>query len=202
MPGRLIASHIYRQVAGGPGGGDVLKRSVKRPEARALVERIGAALAWHGALSFDYIVEAASGTPRFIDANPRLVEPMNAWLSGIDLVGALLRVTLGVAQPQQPEGRSGVLTRLGLMGLLDAARRRSLRRDVLAELVLLLRGSGRYRDAGEELTPLRADPWSAAPFSLVAAKLLLNPASAGRMAASTVRAYSLSAKAVRHLSGL
>ena len=127
---------------------------------------------------------------------------MNAWLSGIDLVGALLRVTLGVAQPQQPEGRSGVLTRLGLMGLLDAARRRSLRRDVLAELVLLLRGSGRYRDAGEELTPLRADPWSAVPFSLVAAKLLLNPASAGRMATSTVRAYSLSAKAVRHLSGL
>jgi hypothetical protein len=44
LPGRLIASHIYRQVAGGPGGGDVLKRSVKRPEARALVERIGATL--------------------------------------------------------------------------------------------------------------------------------------------------------------
>jgi predicted ATP-grasp superfamily ATP-dependent carboligase len=198
--GRLVASHIYRQAAEGLGGGDILKCSVNRPEARALVERIGTALAWHGALSFDYILETASGTARFIDANPRLVEPMNAWLSGTDLVGALLRVTLGVAQPQQPEGRSGVLTRLGLMGLLDAARRRSQRRDVLAELALLLRGSGRYRDAAEELTPVHTDPWSAVPFGLVAAKLLLNPASAGRIAASTVRAYRLQAKSVRRLS--
>jgi predicted ATP-grasp superfamily ATP-dependent carboligase len=197
--GRLVASHIYRQVAEGPGGGDVLKRSVNRPEARSLVERIGAALAWHGALSFDYIVETATGTPRFIDANPRLVEPMNARLSGTDLADALLRVTLGVAQPRQSEGRSGVLTRLGLMGLLDAARRRRLRRDVLAELSLLLRGSGRYKDAGEELTPLRTDPWSAIPFGLVVAKLLFDPASAGQMAGRTVRAYSLTAAAVHHL---
>jgi len=31
----------------------------------------------------------ATNTPHFIDANPRLVEPMNAWLSGVDLPGAL-----------------------------------------------------------------------------------------------------------------
>jgi len=43
--GRLVASHIYRQVAEGPGGGDILKCSVNRPEVRALVERIGTALA-------------------------------------------------------------------------------------------------------------------------------------------------------------
>jgi hypothetical protein len=124
---------------------------------------------------------------------------MNAWVSGTDLVGALLRVTLGVPQPQQPEGRPGVLTRLGLMGLLDAASRRSLRRDVLAELALLLCGTGRYRDAAEELTPLRTDPWSIVPFGLVVAKLLFNPASAGRMAGGTVRAYSLTATTVHHL---
>jgi hypothetical protein len=86
------------------------------------------------------------------------------------------------------------------MGLLDAARRRSQRRDVLAELALLLRGSGRYQDAAEELTPVHTDPWSAVPFGLVAAKLLLNPASAGCIAASTVRAYRLQAKSVRRLS--
>lgn len=85
------------------------------------------------------------------------------------------------------------------MGLLDAARRRSLRRDVLAELALLLRGSGRYQDAAEELTPLRTDPWSAIPFSLVATKLLFNPASAGPMAGGTVRAYSLTATTVNQL---
>jgi hypothetical protein len=58
--GQLVASHIYRQVAEGPGGGDVLKQSVNRPEVRAIVERIGATLTWHGALSFDYIVEAGN----------------------------------------------------------------------------------------------------------------------------------------------
>ena len=55
------------------------------------------------------------------------------------------------------------------------------------------------QDAAEELTPVHTDPWSAVPFGLVDAKLLLNPASAGRIAGSTVRAYRLPAKAVRLL---
>ncbi len=55
--GRLVASHIYRQVVEGPGGGDVLKISVVSAEVREIVERIGQALTWHGALSFDYIRE-------------------------------------------------------------------------------------------------------------------------------------------------
>ena len=42
--GRLIAIHIYRQIVAGLGGGDVLKTSVRRPDVRAYVERIGAAL--------------------------------------------------------------------------------------------------------------------------------------------------------------
>src|SRR5258706_5654275 len=70
--GHLVASHIYRQVAEGPGGGDVLKISVVSAEVRNIVERIGQALKWHGALSFDYIRDDATKTPHFIDANPRL----------------------------------------------------------------------------------------------------------------------------------
>ena len=58
------------------------------------------------------------------------------------------------------------------------------------------------QDAAEELTPVHTDPWSAVPFGLVDAKLLLNPASAGRIAGSTVRAYRLPAKAVRLLRPL
>src|SRR5665811_1053773 len=105
-------------------------------------DSIGQALDWHGALSFDYILQDASGTPYFIDANPRLVEPMNAWLSGVDLPGALLQVSLGETAPVQPDDREGVLTRLGLMGLLDAARRRNRRRDILQEIGLLAFSSG------------------------------------------------------------
>ena len=156
--GRLVACHIYRQMVEGPGGGDVLKISVVRAEVRDTVARIGHALAWHGALSFDYIRDDATGTPHFIDANPRMVEPMNAWLSGVDLPGALLQISLGETAPTQPEGREGVLTRLGLMGLLDAARQRHRRRDVLREIGLLATASGRYRGSREELVPLIDGP--------------------------------------------
>ena len=68
---------------------------MRRPDVRAYVERIGAALNWHGALSFDYILNAVTGVPLFFDANPRLVEPMNAWLSGVDLTGAGYSVRRG-----------------------------------------------------------------------------------------------------------
>jgi predicted ATP-grasp superfamily ATP-dependent carboligase len=197
--GRLIACHIYRQVAEGPGGGDVLKLSVVSDEVSAIVGKIGAALAWHGALSFDYISEHASGTPHFIDANPRLVEPMNAWLSGVDLPGALLAVSLGESPPLQPEGRAGVLTRLGLMGLLDAARRRQRRRDVLNEMVLLTRNAGRYRGTREELVPLWADPYCLVPLAVVAISLLRAPDAMAKLSESTVAAYSLTAQAIHRL---
>ena len=68
--GRLVICHAYRQLVEGPGGGDVLKVSVHRPEARELVARIGSALSWHGAISFDYVLEGGIGPPQFIDANP------------------------------------------------------------------------------------------------------------------------------------
>jgi predicted ATP-grasp superfamily ATP-dependent carboligase len=197
--GRLVASHIYRQVVEGPGGGDVLKISVNRAEVRQTVERIGQALAWHGALSFDYIRDDATGTPHFIDANPRLVEPMNAWLSGVDLPGALLQISLGETPLVQREGREGVLTRLGLMGLLDAARRRDRRRDILREIGLLIRNSGRYRGSREELVPLLTDPWCAIPLGMVAARLLRAPKTAARFSDSTVAAYSLTPSAIHRL---
>ncbi len=197
--GRLVASHIYRQVAEGPGGGDVLKLSVVSAEVREIANRIGQALAWHGALSFDYIREGATGTPHFIDANPRLVEPMNAWLSGVDLPGALLRISLGEAPPVQPDGREGVVTRLGIMGLLDAARQRHRRRDILRELALLAFGAGRYRGSCEELVPLLTDPWCAVPLAVVAARLLRTPTAATGFSDSTVAAYSLTPSAIRRL---
>lgn len=197
--GRLVASHIYRQVVEGPGGGDVLKVSVVSMQVRETVERIGHALEWHGALSFDYIRDHATRTPHFIDANPRLVEPMNAWLSGVDLPGALLKISLGETPPAQADGREGVLTRLGLMGLLDAARQRRRRLDILREIALLASSSGRYRGSREELVPLITDPWCAIPLSVVVAGLLRAPEAAALFSQSTVAAYSLTPAAIDRL---
>jgi predicted ATP-grasp superfamily ATP-dependent carboligase len=197
--GRLVAYHVYRQVVEGPGGGDVLKISVNRADVRGIAERIGEALAWHGALSFDYIQDGATGRPHFIDANPRLVEPMNAWFSGVDLPGALLQVSLGENPPVQAEGREGVLTRLGLMGLLDAARQRGRRGDILREIGLLAGNSGRYQGTIEELVPLRTDPWCALPLAVVIAKLLRAPDAAARFSQTAVAAYSLTSSAIHRL---
>jgi hypothetical protein len=124
---------------------------------------------------------------------------MNASLSGVDLAGALLEVSLGGTPSTQPTGREGVQTRLGLMGLLDAARRRNKRRDVLFELALLARGAGRYRGATEELTPIRTDPWSVVPLGFLTATLLLAPSAVARLSEQTVSAYSLSPDAIRRL---
>ena len=54
--GRLVGFHAYRQVAAGVGGGEAIKQSVSRPVVRGHLEKIGAALDWHGALSVDYIM--------------------------------------------------------------------------------------------------------------------------------------------------
>ncbi len=194
--GRLVAWHAYRQIAEGPGGGDVLKVSVSRPEARAWVEAIGADLGWRGALSFDYILDAARGGPRFIDANPRLVEPMNAWFSGVDLAGALVSVSRGERPATQADGREDVVTRLGLMALMDAARRRGRRRDVIGELARLAAGTGRYRGAVEELVPLAMDIGCLAPLTLVLFKLLASPAAGAALSRGAVEAYSLSPTAI------
>src|SRR5450631_331533 len=94
--GMLVGFHAYRQVAAGAGGGEAIKQSVGRPAVRAHLATIGEKLAWHGALSVDYIVPDDDGAvPLLIDCNPRLVEPMSAYLAGTDLVGLLLRVSQG-----------------------------------------------------------------------------------------------------------
>ncbi len=105
--GKLIGCHAYRQMAAGVGGGEAIKQSVSRPELRALLAAIGEKLAWHGALSVDYIMPEDDATPLLIDCNPRLVEPMSAYLAGLDLVGLLLRISLGETPAAAGESRAG-----------------------------------------------------------------------------------------------
>ena len=73
-----------------PSGGASHKLGLDLPEARTHMAALGAFLDWHGALSADVIL--GPDGPRFIDINPRLVEPLNALASGVDLTGALLEV--------------------------------------------------------------------------------------------------------------
>ncbi|HEY2211431.1 MAG TPA: ATP-grasp domain-containing protein [Bradyrhizobium sp.] len=173
--GKLIGFHAFRQIAAGAGGGEAIKQSVSRLNVRTLLATIGEKLAWHGALSVDYVVPDDSATPLLIDCNPRLVEPMSAYLAGVDLLGLLLQVSQGETPAAVSESRVGVRTHLAMQALLGCASRGGTRRDIIRECWRLKTGGRPYADSAEELTPVRLDWISVVPLAMIAILLLLAP---------------------------
>jgi predicted ATP-grasp superfamily ATP-dependent carboligase len=198
--GRLLGFHAYRQVAAGVGGGEAIKESVSRPGIRAMLERIGERLAWHGALSIDYLMPDDDPTPRLIDSNPRLVEPMSAYLAGTDLVDLLLRISRG-ERPALPESRAGVRTHLAMQALLGVAARGGTRRALAGEAWRLFRRRQPYTGSREELTPVALDRFSAVPLAITAALLLARPKSAASLARGGFGAHLLNLDGVRKIEG-
>ena len=120
--GELVGFHANRQAAAGVGGGDLVKESISAAGPRRDMAEIGRRLGWHGGLAIDYIVDA-EGTPRYIDANPRLAEPGNALVVGLNLPELLARVSLGERPPPAPASPLGVRSHMGVQGLLRAAQK-------------------------------------------------------------------------------
>jgi ATP-grasp domain len=193
--GELVAFHACERVREGAGGGASHKRGISLPEARVHTAALGAALSWHGALSADVIVTAEG--PQFIDINPRLVEPVNAFLSGVDLAGALVEAARSGTGTPQPPGHPGVQTHQALVAILGVAGRSGHRRDILRELLRALTRSGDYRHSTEELTPVRwpgagTDPVTAIPVAAATLATLIRPAAWRHFAGGATSAYSLS----------
>lgn len=198
--GKLAAIHGYRQIAEGLGGGDIAKLSVTRPNVRDYVHRLGDELQWHGALSLDYILQRENQTPLFIDANPRLVEPMNAAFSGVNLADVLVRVSTGEPVTTVEQSGREVQTHMLLMALLSKAAARTRRLDVLVELMRAIAGRGLYTKSREELLPVRIDFKCLFPLAYVLTQLLLNPRSATALSAGSITSYSLSPGAARQIA--
>jgi predicted ATP-grasp superfamily ATP-dependent carboligase len=173
--GELLGFHAYRQIVAGAGGGEAIKQSVSRPAVRGYLALIGQRLDWHGALSVDYILPENGTTPFLIDCNPRLVEPMSAYLAGVDLVGLLLRVSRRETPVAMSEGRAGVRTHLAMQALLGCALTSGSRRELVRECWRLLTASAPYAGSREELTPVRLDWISAVPLVMTAIVLLAAP---------------------------
>jgi biotin carboxylase len=193
--GRLLAAHAYRQVVAGAGGGDVIKESVRRPVISAHLALLGERLSWHGALSLDYILDEHE-SPLYIDANPRLVEPVNAMLAGADLADCLVQLSLGRSVPV-PEPRAGVRSHLGLQALIGAAERGAGKSDIIREAWQLWRRSGPYEGSTEELTPLWADYLCAIPVSLGFLSALVETGFRGRFSRDYAGNHQLTLDAVR-----
>ena len=187
--GRLVASHANLRVRLGASGGASHKCSIEHEEIRAHLSTLGADLGWHGALSADVIL--GRDGPVFIDINPRLVEPMNAWHSGVDLVGALLDVANGDTPAIQPPGTPGRRTHQTLLAVGGAAQQGRGRRGVAAELAAAARHRGDYADSVEEMTPWRGDRRAAIPLVVASFATLVRPASWQWFASGSVAAYAL-----------
>lgn len=188
--GEMVAAHANVRVREGARGGASHKRSLDHPAAVVRhLESLGRSLRWHGGLSADAILTEAG--PVFIDVNPRLVEPGNAWRSGVDLVGALVDVARGSVPGAQPQGRPGVATHQLLLAVLAAGAQGRGRRGAAAEIRAALTHSGPYRGSVEELTPVRGDPRAALPIVVATAMMLARPALWRWLASGSVAGYAL-----------
>jgi hypothetical protein len=191
--GSMVAFHATLRVGEGANGGASRKRSVELPAARSWMAVLGSGLGWHGALSADVIV-GPSG-PQFIDINPRLVEPNNAWYSGVDLVGAMVGIAVGDPVTVQDRGRPDVATHQTLLAVLGVAQQGRGRRAVARELVDACRHRGDYADSVEELTPVHRDPLAATPLALASVATLARPSSWTWFTDASVQNYALTASA-------
>ncbi|HKM61549.1 MAG TPA: hypothetical protein VJY39_03575 [Acidisphaera sp.] len=187
--GRLLAHHACLRLREGVGGGASLKESVALPALPAILGDIVGALDWHGALSMDAIVTPAGLV--VIDVNPRLVEPMNAYYSGVDLVSVMLDLGRARHPPAQPPGKPGIRSRQTLLAILGAAQHAGRRSAIAREIVAAVCARGGYRAAVEELTPLHRDPLAAVPAVAAALLTLLRPSFWRLFHSGAVGSYAL-----------
>jgi hypothetical protein len=202
--GSLIAIHCTSQRSVGMGGSQSARLGVDHPSVRIHLAQLGRHLCWHGALAVDYFFEPATQQPLYFEANPRLVEPMNAVLSGVNLADMLVRLSLGESFKGAGVrvGKPGVRSHSLLATLLGLAAANVSRSRIAGEVVRAVVARGVYSGSREDLTPIRSDPLSLFPLSVVIVGLLCNPSIANRLSAHTVADYSLSPKAVETISSL
>ena len=202
--GRLIAVHCTSQQAEGIGGSQSARLSVDHPVVRDHAAILGRHLGWHGALALDYLFDPSNGEPAYIEANPRLVEPMNAVISGINLAEILIRLSLGESFATVPAktGRFGVRSHSLLATLLGIAHRGGSRVRLASETFSAILNSGAYKDSHEDLTPITTDWQSFIPLAFIGLQLLVSPARAKHIAGHAVSTYALTQEGVEKICEL
>jgi hypothetical protein len=198
--GTLVGLHTALRRREGVQGSASAKESVVLPDVAGHLARLGAALDWHGPLSLDAVVDEDSGEVRYIDLNPRLVEPVNAELAGADLVRRWLAVSLGEQVDPMAEPRPGVRTHMLLMALVRHAELGRGRRHLLGELTRAVTRCGWYTRSHEELLPIGGDPGGALLVGAVAACLLVSPGLWRPLAGSGAPPHALTADGWRQLT--
>lgn len=195
--GRLIAAHTSAQTAVGIGPSAAGRVSVLHPFAWRDIATLGERLNWHGGLTLDYLFRGHDY--RYIECNPRTVEPANATASGVDLPGLQLRLSVGEHPDPVPAVQEGIRTHSALAILLGTAVYCGTRRAVLLEALRLAFHYVPYKHSRECLTPVLHDFPSLIPLAMVSARALCSPISIKRFALSAVKAYSVTPRAIEQV---
>jgi hypothetical protein len=135
--------------------------------------------------------------PRYIDVNPRMVEPGNAWHSGVDLVDTLVAVSQSAPPLDVATGREGVTTHQLLLAVLSAAERGRV--AVLHEVMRALARRPPYGKSTEELTPAAGDPFAPLPTVAAAIAILIHPPAREWFTRGAVTSYALTPAAWREI---
>jgi len=198
---RLLALHCTRRLSEGVGGGPIVKAGVSRPMLLRHLEKMGRFLAGHGSLSIDYFFDGRTGQPSYIDANPRITEPMNAVTNGINLADLQVQLALDRDIRPLPPAHTTRKSHSTVQAVMGGAGRRHSRLDVLRELVLVLFRKGIYENSIEGVTPVLQDFPSILSLVFVLMKILFNPGVGQHLAEQTIANYSLG-QAIPRLSGM
>lgn len=159
--GKLVAWHATLRVRESVGGASV-KVSLPLPVIELLLQRLGVGLGWHGVLSLDAILIEEKGVGEgkelvVVDIKPWITEPMNGVFASVDLVQALLDISmLGESEIWEGEvkrGREGVVSHQCVLALLTAGERGRV--ALLKEGSGVLSGRGVYKGSTEEIAPLK-----------------------------------------------
>jgi predicted ATP-grasp superfamily ATP-dependent carboligase len=189
--GRLVALCCTRRLREGAQGGAAVKQSVARPAVAEDYRTLGEALSWHGSFSADYFWDEGGNTASYIDANPRLTEPMNAYYDGVDLPDLQVRVSLSQHPATIQHVSHSTRSHSTIQGLLGAATRDGSRRSIVREFADAALGRGEYRGSREGMTPVGQDPPSLVPLATVVGTLVLSPRSATGLTHRTIERYAL-----------
>jgi hypothetical protein len=139
----------------------------------------------------DYFWDEQHEQPSYIDANPRITEPMNGVVNGINLADLQVQLSLNRDILSPPPLNPGFKSHNTIQALMGTANHRHARRDVLREMYRVLFSKNIYKGSQEGMIPIRHDLPSILPLALVFADLLLDPKRAQQLAQKTIANYSL-----------
>jgi predicted ATP-grasp superfamily ATP-dependent carboligase len=190
--GNLISFHISQRIREGQNGSSCSKIGIERSVVEKHFRQIGKKLKWHGPLAIDYFYDDATNTAFYIDASPRLVEPLNSYFNGVNFPEQLINLSLGKSENIKIVETREIKTHMLMMSQMYVADKTKSRLEVLKDIFAAAMAKGDYQNSTEELTNLRLDWVSLIPLLFVIIQILILPRNANKIADKTVGNYALS----------